>query len=406
MPPLLDLVFSGGGTRGVALAGAVEVLEQRQPTVRRVVGTSAGAIAAVYGAAGILSREYLKTVPAKPGDSFLFNAFMAPPPGEKVRDSARQKGSQTRLLLRGAVDGAADKFLDGMVQRRPRIGELMQGAFQLGKQPFYEAAFERFLERAAERDQDPNHPRKSVFLFSLIEFGGLFEPDLFRGWLVDRLSGHWPRFGRTTTLREFHRMTSGVGRELSVVASDTTDAKPLVLNHRTAPNCPVVEAALMSLSVPLVWPENVWRKEWGSYLDHDIDGHFIVDGSLLANLPLHYVLHREDEEVRRVMGEPDREPGAVIGLLLDASLAVPGDVAAAERSEFKLFERIERMFGTLTAWQWDALRGSDDLICRIGAKGHPSIELKQTPDAIQRLQALVNSGRCAMTDYLKKRKLF
>ena len=36
-----------------------------------------------------------------------------------------------------------------------------------------------------------------------------------------------------------HRAQSraSVGRELSVVASDSTDAKPLVLNHRTAPNC-------------------------------------------------------------------------------------------------------------------------------------------------------------------------
>src|SRR5436309_8331333 len=65
MPPPLDLVFGGGGTRGVALAGALEVLEQRRPTVRRVIGTSSGAIAAVFGAAGISSREYLKLVPAK-----------------------------------------------------------------------------------------------------------------------------------------------------------------------------------------------------------------------------------------------------------------------------------------------------------------------------------------------------
>src|SRR5438067_1519133 len=175
MAVTLDLVFSGGGTRGVALAGAVDALEQRRPTVRRVLGTSAGAIAAAFGAAGFLARDYLKLVPAKPGDPFLFNAFFAPPPGEKVREAARQKDSETRRLLRGAVDAAADKFLERVTERRPRIGELMQGAFALGKQPFYEAAFERFLENIDARDNDPKNPKKTTFFFALMEFGGIFD---------------------------------------------------------------------------------------------------------------------------------------------------------------------------------------------------------------------------------------
>ncbi|MFL5339145.1 MAG: patatin-like phospholipase family protein [Gemmataceae bacterium] len=406
MPPPLDLVFSGGGTRGVAHAGAVDVLEQRKPTIRRVVGTSAGAIAAVFGAAGIPAADYLKLVPAKAGDPFKFNAFMAPPAGDKVRDSARKKDSQTRMLLRSAVDSAADKFLEGIAQRRPRIGELMQGAFNVGKQPFYEAAFERFLERAAERDQDPTNPRKTVMLFSLLEFGGFFDPELFRLWLVEQISARLPTFTKTTTLKQFQAMTADVGRDFSVVAADSTDAKPLVLNHRTAPDCPVVDAVLMSLSVPLMWPEVVWRKEWGKYLDRDLDGHFIIDGGALANFPLRYAVDRNDDDVRQVMGEPDREPGAVIGLLLDGSLPVPGDVAAAERPDFKLLERIDRAVATLSSWQADVTKGHEELICRIGTKGHPGLEMTQTPEAVQRLQAMVNSGRCAMTDYLKKRKLF
>ena len=60
----------------------------------------------------------------------------------------------------------------------------------------------------------------------------------------------------------------------------------------------------------------------------------------------------------------------------------------------------------MSAWQWDAVRGAEDVMCRIGVRGHPALELAQTPDTIDRLQALVNSGRCAMTDHLKKRKLF
>ncbi len=100
MAPTIDLVFSGGGTRGVALAGAMEVLERKQPVIKRLLGTSAGAIAAVFGAAGFSGRDYLKLVPEKPGDPFLFDSFFAAPPGDKVRDAARLKDSETRKWLR------------------------------------------------------------------------------------------------------------------------------------------------------------------------------------------------------------------------------------------------------------------------------------------------------------------
>jgi len=36
------------------------------------------------------------------------------------------------------------------------------------------------------------------------------------------------------------------------VASDTTESQLLVLNHLTAPGCPVVWAVRMSMSIPLV----------------------------------------------------------------------------------------------------------------------------------------------------------
>jgi NTE family protein len=406
MPPTLDLVFSGGGTRGVALAGAVDVLEQYRPTVKRTIGSSAGAIAATFGAAGFLGRDYLKLVPTKVGDPFLFNAFFAPPPGDKVRDAARLKDSETRRLLRGAVDAASDKFLERVAERRPRIGEMMQGAFALGKQPFYEAAFERFIDNIDAKDTDPKNPKKSTFFFALMEFGGIFDPDLFRAWLVERMQGRLRPFDRTTTLKQFHAAAADVGRELSVVAADITDAKPLVLNHRTAPGCPVTDAVLMSLSVPMVWPENLWKREWGTYLGQDITGHAIVDGSVLANFPLQYLLNREKEEVRAILGDPEKDRPAIIGLLLDGSLAVPGDVAKAGPPPVKLIERINRLFDTMSAWQGDAIRGAEEVICHIGAKGHPALELAQTADTIDRLQALVNSGRCAMTEHLKKRKLF
>ncbi|WBY44382.1 patatin-like phospholipase family protein [Bacillus velezensis] len=53
----IDGVFSGGGIKGVALAGAYEALEEKGFRFERLAGTSAGAIIAAFIAAGYTSRE-------------------------------------------------------------------------------------------------------------------------------------------------------------------------------------------------------------------------------------------------------------------------------------------------------------------------------------------------------------
>lgn len=409
MAPTLDLIFSGGGTRGVALAGAMDVLEQRRPKIKRLIGTSAGAIAAAFGAAGLTARDYLKLVPEKENDPFLFNSFFAAPPGEVVRASAAQKNSQTRLLLRGAVDGALENMLKGLQERRPRIGELIAAAFASRKDALYENAFLGFLERAALKE-DPMKPRPRTALFALVEFGGLYDPNLFRDWLPQHLGRVVPLFDGRTTFKQFHDATRQTGRELSVVVTDATSAQSLVLNHRTAPDCPVVEGVLMSMCVPLVWPEVEWRREWGTYLGQDIEGHLMIDGAVLANFPIYRLIERESDESRAIFGppEPPDERPALLGLLLDDSKAIPGDVTVANnpQNELKVIERINRLIGVFMSWQTAHMKDAEPLICHIPCKGHPPLEMTPSAEAILRLQALVNSGRCAMTDYLKKRKLF
>ena len=60
-----DLVLEGGGVKGVALAGAVSMLEERGYRFRRVAGTSAGALVGCLVAAGISGarlRDMMLTV--------------------------------------------------------------------------------------------------------------------------------------------------------------------------------------------------------------------------------------------------------------------------------------------------------------------------------------------------------
>jgi NTE family protein len=57
--PQVNLVFEGGGVKGVGLVGALAVLEERGFRVRHVAGASAGAIVAVLLAAGYSAAELL-----------------------------------------------------------------------------------------------------------------------------------------------------------------------------------------------------------------------------------------------------------------------------------------------------------------------------------------------------------
>ena len=56
----LDAVFEGGGVRGIALVGAVSVVEDAGYTFENVAGTSAGAIVATLLAAGYRAAEIRK----------------------------------------------------------------------------------------------------------------------------------------------------------------------------------------------------------------------------------------------------------------------------------------------------------------------------------------------------------
>jgi NTE family protein len=56
----IDGVFSGGGVKGLALIGACQAIEERGLQLKRVAGTSAGAIIAAFIAAGYKSAEMKK----------------------------------------------------------------------------------------------------------------------------------------------------------------------------------------------------------------------------------------------------------------------------------------------------------------------------------------------------------
>jgi NTE family protein len=71
----VDLVFEGGGVKGIALVGAFSVLEEQGFETQNVAGTSAGAIVGSLVAAGFSGKELFDLLQETPFSSFQDEAW-------------------------------------------------------------------------------------------------------------------------------------------------------------------------------------------------------------------------------------------------------------------------------------------------------------------------------------------
>lgn len=364
---IYDLVFEGGGAKGFVLVGAYDEFVKRGHAHGRVLGTSAGAITAALMAAGYTPQEMLAALDERDAAGRPVMAAFLGDPAPFTPDQIRS--SAIRHLLKSInltfiPDFVEDKLDDS-------IAHLLA--------------------------QDP----ASRHLFAFVERGGWFSAAAFVAWLEAKLdAGRWqggPRKFSKMTLSQFFAATQV---ELAVVASDTTSGRMLVLNHRTAPDCPLVMAVRMSMSIPLLWDEVIWQASWGTYRNRDITGHAIVDGGLLSNFPIELYLSG-DLNVINVMG-PKQET-AVLGMLIDESTLVPQPAGPAAASlvqidikpgELQTVLRLERLVSTaLGAHDKTVMDEYEQLIVRLPAGGYGTIEFGLPP---LRLNALLDAGRKAL----------
>ncbi len=361
-----DLVFEGGGAKGMVFVGACETFFSRGHSFDRLLGTSAGAITATLLAAGYTPAEMLSALVEKENGKSVFAGFMGPP--APFSEEELQASATQRLLA-----GVDFTFLPNAWQGKIRS-----------------ALVKALAAGGASRN-----------LLALIERGGWFAADRFIAWLTGKLDAPStegvPRAYSAMTLAQFHAST---GVELSLVASDTTDGAILVLNHHTAPGCPVVWAVRMSMSIPLVWDEVIWQSAWGPYLGRDIAGHAVVDGGLLSNFPIELFIS-DAPEVVKLMGPKKDNP--VLGLLIDEKLPVAADKGWLVRvnikpGELKTVQRLQRLVDTATgAHDKMVIDEYQHLVARLPAGGYGTTEFDMTDE---RREALVSAGREAMALYL------
>ena len=108
----VDLVLEGGGVKGIALAGALAVLEERGYEPRSLAGASAGAIAATLYAAGYSAEELHRELAQIPFQDFL---------DESLADRIPLIGKGASVLFdHGVYEGEA--FLEWMRTMHARKG--------------------------------------------------------------------------------------------------------------------------------------------------------------------------------------------------------------------------------------------------------------------------------------------
>ncbi len=364
---VFDLVFEGGGAKGIVFTGALEELEARGHTFSRLMGVSAGAIVAVGLAAGYSAAEIREALAEEgPDGRPVFMQFLGIP---GPFDAATIRQSMVRQWLR-AID-------------IPGLPEWLE-------EPLDDFTLTRLLG-----------PSRFRQLFSFIEYGGWYTADNFLTWLRQRLDVGFfndePRQFSEMNLQEFFEAT---GKELTILAADTTRARLLVLNHQTAPQCPLIYAVRMSMNVPVLWPEVIWQPEWGLYLGQDISGNVVVDGGLLSNFPIELFI-TEEPQYTQLMGT--KQTDRLIGLLIDEKLEVPGAPPrdgglGMDLANFRPVRRFLDLVETTTqAHDNAAIEQYQPFVARMPAKGYGTTEFDMTPE---RREALVNAGRVAMATYL------
>jgi predicted acylesterase/phospholipase RssA len=357
-----DLVFEGGGAKCIAFGGALAEFAAAGHAYGRLVGTSGGAVTAMLCAAGYTSAELLALAAEKVDGRARFATFLDPP---VARDFAPEDIDRSLLV---EIFGRL---------RVPFVGRALVKTL-LAVQPFCQ-------------------------LFSLIECGGFFAGVRIHEWLCERLAAKGLPAG--VTFREFNART---GADLSLIVSDSTEMELLILNHRTAPDCPVAWGARMSLGIPFLWREVRWRKEWGLYRGRVKDGCVMIDGGALSNFPLWlFAADPNDPFIRAVLGPAPAVKAANLGFFLDDERVVPDapppPALAQLLGSLRTVQRIMRVVETVTVSR-DKITSEyhPQAVCYLPTLSYAVTEFNMTDE---RRAALVEAGRYAMKMHLRHDKI-
>lgn len=244
--PPQNLVFKGGGPKGIAYLGALEVLESKKilSYIKRVGGTSAGAINSALLACGYGVKE-------------------------------------TRQLLE-------DKNLLDFIDH-PRLKKTIKN-----HPPKFVAAARLFLDQIWKKLR--THPRDFLaFPFhniydSIKDFTGFCEGNDFSNWMEEKIREKtkipFCTFGK---LRKLASADTSF-KQLHVFLTDLSGSRPKIVRVHSEDtkwdNVTIASAVRASMSIPFVYNPVVLQVEKEGQIVSDPSYGIFVDGGLINNLPI------------------------------------------------------------------------------------------------------------------------
>lgn len=242
---ITNLVFQGGSVKGLAYIGALRAFEQQHDMrqLKRVAGTSAGAIVATLLALGGNAALLEELLP-----EFDFKAVL----DDKIG------GIPTQKKVLASVEKAAE-----------------------GKSGFFAKI--------------PAKGVKLPIVHRLNQHFGIYEGEYARQWLESTIETRvtaltqGQHIGKHLTFGELHQLTLAhprIFRDLYVVGVNLTQGKKKVFSHETTPDVIIADAVRISMSIPYVFkPHYVYSKIKGERLV-DARRDIWVDGGLFDNYPI------------------------------------------------------------------------------------------------------------------------
>ncbi len=189
-----NLVFSGGGTKGVAYVGVLQVLDKMgiSQNIKRYAGASAGAIVAALLAIGMSTDKIEKNLPTS------YMKFLDP-----------EKGSA-----------------DDIMSELEKIGKLIGGSIDLWD-----------ILKVIWKSSLVIDPEKAHM--------GLFQGIAFLDWVKACFESN--NISGDITFKQLHDKT---GKELHLMLCDSNYGKTLVANHINTPDMAVAFAVRCSMAIP------------------------------------------------------------------------------------------------------------------------------------------------------------
>jgi predicted acylesterase/phospholipase RssA len=331
----VDGVFEGGGSLGVAYAGAVQAMASRGVWFKRVVGNSAGSVTAAMIAAGFNAEEI---------------EFLSAPEGARARPASLPAGidriggaslqdlpasandfsldSRRRNLLWRAVNGTViDQLLALTVTVQPppapgfpappsftvSLGSLASFTLPSVRSNFADAVVESFL----------NSHSAIRAIFGILAEGGMYLGDValegLRNTLNLKLNRNPVRF-------------RDLPMPLAVCATNMSRQRLEVYSSTATPDMEVAEAVRRSISVPFY------------FRPRDQAGDDVVDGGLLENFPVSLVLMADNGLFSNTPEDLNRPK---ILFQVDGSQNRPAGSPCPEFAAPSGQERVARLFDTL-----------------------------------------------------------